>query len=129
MDYVLTLADAVIEAAGGAEHQEEGFVFARGSASADRLNFRGRVRITAHEGAMDVLLADPSLIFEGNDAWLECTTKDGRLRVVRLLDCPALETLAAGGGEISDIALTMDGSAWLGDVYRPWKRMDPIVIR
>lgn len=129
LDYVRALPDGRIEATGGAEELSVGFVFAEsGDVRPDRLDYRGHVTIAAHDGAMDVLLADPSIIHEAGEAWLECTTREGRLRVARLLDCPPIAELAAGG-DIPDVALTIDGSAWLGDVYRPWARMAPIVIR
>jgi hypothetical protein len=122
-EYVAALEDGrfVVD---GAEADEDGFAFPRSVDGA----FGGRVRITAHGGALDVTLADPRIEPDGTRVVLTADTGDGRLALVRLLDVADATTFAEDGGVAADVALTIEGAAWLGGVYNPWARMDPVRV-
>jgi len=122
-DYFDALEDARLEL-DGVERTPTGFYFpARPSGG-----FSGRLRFTAHGGALDVRFADPSLEQTTDGVLLTADLGEGRRAVARLLDAASASTLAAHGGVAEDVALTMDGSTWLGGVYAPWARMDAVHV-
>lgn len=123
LDYLHSLEDLEI-ALDGATLDDEGFAF---PSSTEPLNFVGRVEITAHAGALHVVFADPAVDFGSGEALLTSGTGSGREPLARLLDAPSATDFAQGGAA-RDVALTMEGSVWLGAVYRPWARMDPVRI-
>lgn len=123
LDYLHALPDVAITI-DGVTLDAEGFAF---PSSGDALGFAGRAHITAHGGALDVTFADPVIDYSSGAALLTADTGDGREPVARLLDAPVSDEFA-GGGVAQDVALTIEGSVWLGAVYAPWARMDPVRV-
>ncbi|GEM_PF-6056358 len=123
LSYAEEIAQATIEL-DGVERGPDGFRF---PGTDDPTRFTGRLRIHGHGGAMDVVLADPAIEHTADGAVLTADTAAGRLTLARLLDAPAASELAADADiEIADVALTIDGASWLGGVYGPWTRVDPL---
>lgn len=124
-DYLQALPDAREEHE-GVEVRDGEYVFP-GRAD-DALQFTGRVHLSGHGGVLDVILADPAI--EATDDGLVLTADIGGTRqaLARLLDAPGIDELVASGGEVADVALTIHGAGWLGGVYAPWTRVDPIRV-
>ena len=129
LEYVEALPDATISCSAGAQRAEHGFTFpaAEIPETESSLRFVGEVRVSAHAGALNVVLRDPHIVVDDGGAWLEITTDTGRMRPARLLDAPSLPV--SERASFADVALTLDGASWLGGVYNPWTRVAPIVIR
>jgi len=124
-EYLRGLDDTVVTSDGAAV-EPGGFVFpSAGTPGA----FRGWVRVTAHAGALDVTLAEPVIETRDGTVVLSARTGAGRIVVARLQDATDAESLTRDGGTVHDVALTLDGAVWLGGVYRPWTRMDPLEVR
>lgn len=124
-DYLDALPDAAVEL----EHATRGPDGYRFPSAVGSGGFAGRVRITAHGGALDITLALPA-IESTPDAGtvLTAETGDRRIRLARLLDVADVATFLIDGGTAHDVALTPDGAEWLGGVYNPWARMDPVRV-
>lgn len=123
-DYVAALPDALVEL-DGVVALDDGYRFPAGP---EPRRFGGRLHITAHAGALDVVLDRPAVDVADGGVVLTADLGAGRRAVARLLDVANVEQFTARGGSADDVALTVDGSAWLGGVYGPWARMDPVRI-
>ena len=125
-DYLDGLGDAVIEL-DGLERTPTGFRF---PAAPDAVGggFTGRLHVRAHAGALDLTLARPAIITTTEGAVLTADIGARSITLARLLDVDDTERLLRDGGEARDVALSIDGSIWLGGVYGPWARMDPLRV-
>jgi hypothetical protein len=122
-DYLDALEDTVLELR-GVERTAEGFLFPARAGS----GFGGSLHAVAHAGALDVTLRDPDIEQRPEGVLLTADLGDGRRDVAMLLDAEDAAALRRGA-TARDVALTLDGSVWLGGVYAPWARMDPVEIR
>jgi Htaa len=94
------------------------------------LAFAGGVAFSAHGGMLDVTLAEPVLVFDGQGTLLtvvDLAHPGGGTRVV-------IATLAGGPPARAEETvafvplLTEDGAALFGRVYPPGEAMDPLLV-
>lgn len=143
LDYLSGTGDLALSMDGGvrALPQEQAFSFpvagpvagARDGAAVEAVRFAGSLVLTAHFGALRVLVADP---------WLEPAPDGARLTVARpeewapgparfcLADLRPLDVLEEGGWVATrfDAALAPDGVAMFGGVYPPGEPFDHVVV-
>lgn len=125
LEYVESIPESSVEVV-GAERRDGVFRFpARTDGS---LEFIGRIRLLAHGGELDVSLSEPAVEEQNDGVVITGDIGGARVALARLLDCPPLPELRVHGGMAADVALTMDGAEWLGGVYGPWARVDPVRI-
>jgi hypothetical protein len=122
-DYLDSLDDARVELV-GVIPTPQGFLFPAHASGA----FGGSLHARAHGGALDVRFAEPALEQTPDGVVLTAELGDGRRHVARLLDVADSAAFTAEGGVATDVALTLDGSSWLGGVYAPWARMDAVHV-
>jgi hypothetical protein len=122
-DYLENLEDARVELE-GVVLTPDGFLF-----PVDPVGlFAGSLHARAHGGALEVRFAEPAIEQTADGVVLSADLGDGRRHVARLLDVADAAILTAEGGVATDVALTLDGSSWLGGVYAPWARMDAVHV-
>lgn len=127
LSYLEAIEDTVISLA-GADQTPDGFLFPASSGS-QALEFSGEISITSHGGALQVTLSSPRIEKVQEHVFLLATTPVGLLPLARILDYPSDDTtLRSNGGDLNDIALTLEGAAMLGGVYSPWTRVSPVTI-
>lgn len=135
LDYLSGMSDFALAMDGEvrALPQEQAFSFPAVGPVAGTLRFAGSLVLTAHFGALRVLVADP---------WLEPSPDGVRLTVVRpeewapgparfcLADLRPLDVLEEGGWVATrfDASLAPDGVAMFGGVYPPGEPFDPVVV-
>jgi hypothetical protein len=94
------------------------------------LAFTGGVAFSAHGGMLDVVLAEPVLVFDDKGTLVTLADPARPRSGARVV----IATLAGGPPESADDTvalaplLTEDGSALFGGVYPPGEAMDPLFV-
>jgi hypothetical protein len=122
-------AGGSIEVLPPAVRRSDRFIYpqaARNTHGSPQLQFEGSVRLFAHDGLMDVLLADPAIEFDGSTYTLTVRTGDHeREAVARLVP---VEPTADSWASEYEARLLFAGSRLLGDVYDVNTVLEPVTI-
>jgi hypothetical protein len=128
LDYLAGMPDASVGGTRQSDASDAPFAFTESPEStASRPSYLGRIRITAHDGLMDIDLVDPVVVADG-DRWIVTfrTPRGESLGVVRLT---AVEERTERGLVLrrsNDVALLMDAAPLFGGNYAPYTRMAPL---
>lgn len=128
LDYVKHSGGA-IEVFPPAVWESDLVIYPRTAPTADdatELQFQGALRLFAHDGLMDVLLADPAIETDGSTHTLTVRTGEGDRVAIASLTAVAPD--ADGWASEYEARLLFAGCSLLGDVYDVHTRLDPIKI-
>jgi len=132
LDYVTAIEDHRIEVDGARFDSDGGqFVFPLGDAVTGPhesvVRASGGVTFWGHEGALDLTIADPTVVLNDDGATLQVKAAGTELVVARLLGRPpAVQHGSPWHWSGVEVALTAQGADLWGGVYGPWARMAPL---
>lgn len=138
IDYIGSLPDGSVSAAGGAAALESGlFCFTADVSDYDAalgtgvLRFLGDVRLSGHHGMLLVRLLDPWITFSGGSGVLSISTGDGQDRTALAFVRAAAPMDVAGSlvWEHVDVVISPEGSELFDGQYAAGQPMDPLFIR
>ncbi|WP_460774683.1 HtaA domain-containing protein [Microbacterium sp. GXF7504] len=120
--YVRGMGGGAVETTGVVK-EPSGFAFP--GTDGDGHTFSGSVRLTAHGGIMDVTLADPAIVPDGEHWQLTVAHGDGRLAVA------AIDALTDRDGFLvaSGTVMTAEGANLFAGPYGPGTPLDDPFIR
>ena len=121
--YLAALPDAVLSG----PHFEGGFPLEASCEEAGTIRSRGTIRLTAHEGQLDIVLRDLEVIHDGTTGTLSALTGLGaseRCDIARLGPASRRGDLDV----VDDVALTHEGAALFEGHYGAYTRMAPLTI-
>lgn len=121
--YLRALPDAVISG----PHSENGFAFEASCDEAGVIRSHGTIRLTAHDGQLDIVLGDLEVVHDGVAGVLSARTdaETGERRdIARLGPVDRRGDLCI----IDDVALTHEGATLFQGHYGAYTRMAPVTI-
>lgn len=121
--YLRAMPDAVISGPLTAD----GFAFDASCDDAGVVLCRGRIRLTAHAGELDIAMGDLRIVHDGRTGILSALTTpdtDDRRDIARLGPVEHTGPIAT----IADVALTHEGAALFQGNYAPHTRMAPVSV-
>lgn len=124
-DYV-TAAEGTIEVSDEVTRDGKDFVFPQTKTDDGTLAFSGHVELKAHGGLLAVIVADPIIVWNGEEGTLSARTGHDpdalRIDIIDITRVPDSVPLQATS------KLTFDGSRLLGDVYLPGQAIDSLEV-
>jgi len=119
-----------IDVASPARSEADRFAFPFAGSVDGELRYAGEVRFAAHGGMLSVAIIDPWIVFGPEEAALTVVDTDYLPDRSRRLPIARIDTREprAGASVEAAVALTVQGSRLLGDVYAPHTALDPVVF-